>query len=508
MRFTNITSPVVLAAATLTSACTTSMNTTSTPKLSAESAAIDSTVRSIFALDIAPGISVVVARDTSIIYVAGMGYADVEARRPFTPATEFYIASTTKSFTGLAAAILDGEGRFRLAAPLSAYLPTVKLHPPLRADSITILSLLTHTHGIDGDGPVTARLAFTGDYRDDAQLTGLLALHVPAAHGREYKYGNVGYNVAALAMDAATGESWRTTLERLIFRPLGMHNTSTYISAFPTDRYAMPYTLTQSGFERARFGKFDENMQSAGGMVTTPADMGRWLLANINDGHIDGRQAIPAAAFEKAHRNYLDLDIKAHGQRQIGYALGWRVVDVGRDTLLVQGGGFNGFATHMSFIPGHIPRQRVGVAVMANNNELGQVAVDMIANAIYGTIASGRPIEPHSLATLRGRVADARKHFQADLARRAARPQNLPLPLDAYAGTYANQAWGTLTVSVTDDKLRARMGRAESAVEALDASKNLLRFALFGNGEVVTPQVADGRVVALKMSGVTYSRVP
>lgn len=506
-QFTNIMRCVVLAAAISASACGAAMSTAksaATPRLSSDSAAIDSTVRDIFALDVSPGIGVVVVRDTSVIYVAGLGYADVEARRPFTPTTEFYIASTTKSFTGLAAAILDGEGRFQLRAPLSKYLPMLALHAPLRADSINILSLLTHTHGISGDGPVTTRLAFTGEYSGDAQLIALLASHEPAATGHAYQYGNIGYNVATLAMDAATGESWRTVLDQRIFRPLGMHNTSTYISAFSTDRYAMPYTLTRHGFERTRFGKFDENMQSAGGIVTTPVDMGRWLIANISNGRIDGHQAISAEAFEKAHHNYLDLDIHAHGEHQIGYALGWRVVDTGRDTMLVHGGGFTGFATYMSFIP----RQRIGVAVMANNSEIGNVAVSVIADAIYNTIASGRPIEPDSLAALRASVTNAKTLYNAELARRAARPQALPLPLDAYVGTYANLDWGTLTLSVINGKLAARMGRAESAIETFDASRNLLRGELFGSGEVITPQVEDGRVVALEMSGATYSRVP
>jgi CubicO group peptidase (beta-lactamase class C family) len=513
MSFTIIMRCAALATTAFATACSTTMKTAmstavpaTSPMVSSDSAAIDSTVRSIFALDISPGIGVVVVRDTSIIYVAGLGYADREAQRPFVPTTEFYIASTTKSFTGLAAAILDGEGRFQLDAPLSRYLPGLKLHTPLQSDSISILSLLTHTHGISGDGPVTTRLAYTGEYSGDAQLIALLASHKPSEHGRAYQYGNIGYNVATLAMDAATGKSWRTVLDQRIFQPLGMHNTSTYISAFPTDSYAMPYTFApaQRGFERVRFGKFDDNMQSAGGIVTTPVDMGRWLVANINNGRVDGQQVIPAAAFRKAHRNYLDLDIHSHGEHQIGYALGWRVADAGRDTMLVHGGGFTGFATYMSFIP----ERRIGVAVMANNSEIGNVAVSVIADAIYKTIASGHSIEADSLATLSALFADGKRHYAEEIARRASRPQNLPLPLTAYAGSYVNADWGTLIVAVINGKLVARMGRAESAVEVYDATRGLMRFSLFGSGTVVTPQVEDGRVMALEMDGVKYVRAP
>src|SRR5688572_16727549 len=95
------------------------------------SAALDSVLASIFALDLAPGLSVAVVRDTQVIYAKGFGWADVEARRPVTPETIFYIASTTKSFTGLAAVLLDEQGRLDLDAPLSRYLPGAKLQAPL-----------------------------------------------------------------------------------------------------------------------------------------------------------------------------------------------------------------------------------------------------------------------------------------------------------------------------------------------------------------------------------------
>src|SRR5688500_7421895 len=64
-------------------------------------AELDAMVSRIFALDLAPGMAVTVVRDTQVIYLKGFGFADLEARRPVTPQTVFYIASTTKAFTAL-----------------------------------------------------------------------------------------------------------------------------------------------------------------------------------------------------------------------------------------------------------------------------------------------------------------------------------------------------------------------------------------------------------------------
>src|SRR5215208_4182666 len=43
---------------------------------------------------IAPSVAVVVVKDSRVIYLKGFGYADLEAKRPVTPQTVFYIASS------------------------------------------------------------------------------------------------------------------------------------------------------------------------------------------------------------------------------------------------------------------------------------------------------------------------------------------------------------------------------------------------------------------------------
>src|SRR5688500_8473746 len=231
---------------------------TASTSSAASTTAIDSTLAQLFALDFAPGMSVAVVRDTQVIYAKGFGWADVEARRPVTPQTIFYNASTTKSFTGLAAVLLDEQGRLDLDAPLSRYLPTARLQSPLNPDSITLRSLLSHTHGIDNDGPIIFRTAFSGEQTND-QLVTLLAAHPPAKTGRDYVYGNVGYNIAALAMDAILGESWRDVLQRLIFQPLGMTSTSAYVSRASRERLAQPYRWEPTGFASAPYNKGDAN---------------------------------------------------------------------------------------------------------------------------------------------------------------------------------------------------------------------------------------------------------
>ena len=467
-------------------------------------AKLDSVMNALMAMDLSPGAGMVVVQGDKVIYMKGFGYADIASKKPFTPETEFYIASTTKSFTGLAAALLDTKGTFKLDAPLHKYLPALHLKSPLNADSITIRSLLTHTHGITNNGPVTIRLAYSGEYKGDAELLKFLEQHDAAREGRQFRYGNIGYNVAALAMDAATRKSWKDILQSEIFAPLGMTKTSAYVSKFARGDLATPYQLSLDGWKALPYGKTDANMQSAGGLITTLRDMGTWLTAHINDGRVGGRQILPKAAFEKAHENGAGaLTLRTPNGTQIGYSLGWNIVVRGNDTIYVHGGGFPGFATHMSFVPS----RDIGVAIFANNDGLGSGITEIGSAMVYSALTNGAMALPLPADRVPQMIAREKEGVTADLKRRAERSQTLQFPLSAYTGVYENPMFGKLRVSAVNGKLEANLGAAWSAIEVYDSAKNQLRIALFGDGEIVNVEMKDGNAASLTFGGNQYTRV-
>jgi hypothetical protein len=158
----------------------------------------------------------------------------------------------------------------------------------------------------------------------------------------------------------------------------------------------------------------------------------------------------------------------------------------------------------MSFLPAH----RLGIVVMANNGDLGGALTGLAAQAVYGILTAGAPISADSLAVLRGIVARERENIRADRARRAARPQTMPLPFAAYAGRYENPLLGTLVLELNPEgKLEARAGVAWSAVEVYDGTKHQLRVELFGSGSVLTMEVEGERVVGATLNAQTFRRV-
>ncbi len=145
------------------------------------------------ALDgVVPGLSIAVVQGDEVVYVRGFGAADLEQDVPATADTDFYIASSTKSFTALAAALLDLDGVIDLDAPITRYTAGVEFDPALDADHVTLRELLAHTHGFE-NRPISARAAFTGEHTPEV-MWDLLAETSPnadAPHGT-FEYTNVG----------------------------------------------------------------------------------------------------------------------------------------------------------------------------------------------------------------------------------------------------------------------------------------------------------------------------
>src|SRR5918994_42531 len=119
-----------------------------------------------------PGIAIVVIKDDKPIFLRAYGMADKEAGIKADTDTLYYIASSTKSFTALAAAMLDKEGKIKFSDAITKYSPGIKFKTEI-PDKITIRDLLTHTSGLR-NSPLVNRLAFTGQI-DQSEIDQVLA---------------------------------------------------------------------------------------------------------------------------------------------------------------------------------------------------------------------------------------------------------------------------------------------------------------------------------------------
>lgn len=470
---------------------------------------IDAFITRLMALNVTPGLAVAVVKGSEPVLIKGYGFADVERKQPVTPTTGFYIASVTKTFTALAMKLLDERGTLKLGEPVSRYLPQLQLAPGLAPDSITLQQLITHTHGIENAGPVVARTAFSGEHTNQ-QLLQLLREHKASTSGRNYRYTNVGFNLAGLVIDEVTRSSWKTVLETEIFRPLGMKHTTAYVSKYDSARLAMPYTATRDGsFRRLHYAKGDRNMHAAGGLVSTARDMAKWLEVQMNGGVLDGQRIFPAHVIAATQSKVVPVPLPASNRPdpQIGQGLGWQIFRFSGEEVLLHGGGFSAFVTLVAIVPAH----KIGVAVMVNEAKTGGGAGDFIAEyVIERALNQSGHAEKYAegMKNFEINVARRRTAIAEDAARREARPQTLPHPLTAYVGTYENPLTGTIVWEQHGDRLHARWGLLQSIAEVFDHTSNKLRVELEpGSGEVIEFKMTDGRAASLVYGGREYVRV-
>ena len=75
-----------------------------------------------------------------------------------------------------------------------------------------------------------------------------------------------------------------------------------------------------------------------------------------------------------------------------------------------------------------------------------------------------------------------------------------------YVGSYYNEAAGCLELRIVRNRLRAKMGVAESDVVVTDGPMNQVEVELTGAPTVVTFAVEGGQAVALTFQGRQFSK--
>ena len=465
---------------------------------------IDALLDTVVAREIVPGLGVAIVRDGRIIYQRGVGWADRETKRPVDATTIFYIASCTKSFTALATTLLDRAGVLKLDATIAGILPDAPLAAGLDASKISVRQLLTHTHGIAGDGPVSYRAAYSGEIERPAMLRALAA-HGPASTGTAFSYSNLGYNVLSLAIDRIAMKPWQDVLAERVFRPLGLTSTSARVSDLPANRLAMPYRAEPEGIARLPYAKQDANMQAAGGMMSTTGDLARYIAMIMDAGVVDGRRVFPADVIAETQKVHARFSARSGVTERHGYSLGWNHATLDGEALVQHGGGFPGFTASLSFMPAH----RLGVIVLGNGAFSGQVQ-DLVMGYAYALLRDNEAETARyqqQVTELPARVEQERKAIAADRARRAARPQTTALPFTAYVGRYTNPVWGSLVVTLRDGRIHVRNGVIESVAEVFDGAKNMLRVELTGGGTVLEFLATDGQLTGVTYNGARFDRI-
>lgn len=224
-----------------------------------------------------PGVSVLIDRGKHSEYLWA-GVADVRSDRPPTPFDHFRIASVAKGFNSYIGVKLVGDGVLSFDTTLKTSIPGVLP----AAEGVKLRELLQHTSGL---AEYISTKAFgerlTADpaaYIAPLELTDYVRnAPLEFAPGSRYHYSDTDNIAAGLMEEEASGLNYEQLLQRRVFGPLKMHNSS-----LPRT-IAMPRPYMH-GYDVEPNGDLDDVSElinpagawASGGILSTPLDLARF----------------------------------------------------------------------------------------------------------------------------------------------------------------------------------------------------------------------------------------
>ncbi|MGH7525291.1 MAG: serine hydrolase domain-containing protein, partial [Gemmatimonadales bacterium] len=249
------------------------------------------------------GAVVVVVKDGEVLLQKGYGYADVDARIPVDPKTTLFLpGSVSKLFTWTAVMQLVERGKLDLDRDVNQYLDFTI--PPAFGAPVTLRHLLTHTPGFEEVNKNLFSTDSTGVESLDAFVKGWVPTRI-FPPGRVPAYSNYATAVAGYIVQRVSGEPFEEYVERHIFAPLGMER-STFRQPLPAGLKAgMAKGYDVASEEPKPFEMVIPG--PAGSLSATGEDMGRFMIAHLQNGRYGDRKILQPETAKLMHRTSLTI---------------------------------------------------------------------------------------------------------------------------------------------------------------------------------------------------------
>jgi CubicO group peptidase (beta-lactamase class C family) len=276
------------------------------------------------------GIVTLVAAKDKILHQAAVGTSD--RTRKMQTDDLFWIASMSKPMTAVAAAMLVDDGKLRFDDPVEKYIPEFKTlkvggggDEPI-ARPILLRDLLTHTSGLPYNYAVT-----------QPHWTLQQFVHQIASQGLEFQpgakwyYSNAGIDVVGYIVQVAAGMPLDQFMQKRLFDPLGMKDTTFWIAPENVQRYAHCYeqvlqahTLKEVPF----WGSYDTDITDrqrpplgAAGIFSTAQDLTLFYQMMLHNGKVGDKVLLKPQTATQMFSNQIGA-LSAGGGLAWGYGFG------------------------------------------------------------------------------------------------------------------------------------------------------------------------------------------
>lgn len=368
-------------------------------------AAFETKINSLIAENTPPSLSVIVVKDSQVVYSKAFGYADFPNKKEATPQTTYQWWSLTKPFTATAILQLQEQGLLNIEDPVQKYLPFFKVkRRGQNVGNVTIKQLLSHSSGIDDIGmKIISWIHYDGD--QPYNQTQLVKEQLPnytklrAMPSEKGLYSNLGYMVLAAIIEKVSGKSYDSYISKHILEPLNMNHTGfTYkdsvlldagVGSHPQDFMSIIALMMMDREKAIRekkeciywFNSVYSNQQGSTGLIGSTADFSHFMIAMLNKGVWNGRKILSEKSIELMQTPIINVDESpAPKAIKAQFGLSWFIHKDNGKTALSHGGNGAAFVCLSRLYP----NEKIGIAVMANSTYLGK---DM-GNSIIDNLAS------------------------------------------------------------------------------------------------------------------------
>ncbi len=398
-----------------------------------------------------PGIAVAIVKDGEVILSKGYGVKELGKKDKVDENTQFAIASNSKAFVASCIARLVEDGKLSWKDKVRDYLPYFRLYnDEYVSANTTIEDLLCHRVGLG---------TFSGDviwYKSEKTPEEVvkMASHVPKAYEFRdgYGYTNLMFIAAGEVIRAVTGAPWEEFVKANFLQPLQMNKTVISVRDL-SDNAATPHKPTlERGTEVSPWASWD-TPSAAGGIISSVADMSKWMMMNLNGGEWNENQYIDKEQqnllWTPHNNNKLSESSKEDlpGRHFVGYGLGWGLMDYYGNMAVSHGGGYDGMYSRVMMIPDI----KLGIVVLTNSMEgISTPITYYIVNQYLKK--DTRDWSKEYLDRARSRNG----HKEDVEERRAARKLNTQPSVESstYLGTYFDPMYGEIYVKEKDGELR------------------------------------------------------
>jgi CubicO group peptidase (beta-lactamase class C family) len=394
-----------------------------------------------------PGLSIAIVKDGKVVMMKGYGVRDTKTNEPVDENTLFMIASNSKLFTGTALAQLEYNKKLSLDDKITKFFKNFRVYDSNVTQLVTIRDMLSHRLGTK---------TFQGDFTfwnaalSRQQIIMRMRTLKPTGQFRQsYGYCNSCFVTAGEVIPVVSGKPWEVYVYDSIIMPLGMTNTHTLAQGMSQRRnVSKPYTTQFTGqLNELPYDQID-NIGPAGSMVSNVKDLSRWLMMQLDSGRFEGKRILPWQVIQRTRDMNTILSSRRSGNKLThftGYGLGVFEADYNGRQIFWHTGGADGFVTNTCFVP----QEKLGITILTNqdNQNFFEILRYQILNAYLNV-----PYTNLSKAQL--------PNFQSDLNNTVGNIKTLQtrvkngkpsLPINAYAGEYNNDVYGSISITVKDD---------------------------------------------------------